>query len=110
MVATSVAVTRNLWRPTLTSTASGESQAKAGLWSSWQANVPCSSASNLNFTVFFVVFLGGVLVRVVSGSAVSTTNETESGLGSVLPAASLARTAKVFGPSASGPRMCWELV
>ena len=103
-------MTRNLWRPTFTSTASGESQAKAGFWSSWQVNVPGSSASNLNFTVFFVVFLGGFLVKVVSGSAVSTTNETESGLGSGLPTESMARTAKLFGPSASGPRLWLELV
>ena len=47
-------------------------------------------------------------VIVVCGATVSTVNERTAGLGSVLPAASVARTSKVCGPSASGDVVCGE--
>src|SRR5918996_771903 len=45
----------------------------------------------------------GVASSVVSGAVVSTVQACEAGVGSGLPAASVARTAKVWPPSASGP-------
>ncbi len=47
-----------------------------------------------------LVALGGPLVMVVSGGAVSTVQEKPAGEGSTLPAGSMARTWKEWAPSA----------
>ena len=47
-----------------------------------------------------LVTLGGLLVMVVSGGAVSTVQENPAGVGSTLPAGSVARTWKEWVPSA----------
>ena len=46
---------------------------------------------------------------VVSGGIVSTVNVRVAGVGSTLPAASRARTANVYSPSASAPRLCGDV-
>ena len=65
-----------------------------------------SSAENLS--VAFEPFTFGFLT-VVFGALVSTVSEREAGEGSALPAASVARTATVWLPSASAPNVVGEV-
>ena len=71
----------------------------------WHSNVPDSSEVNSKVGVCVPItsLSAGPLVMVVSGSSVSTVKLFSAGVGSVLPAWSVAWTAKVCGPSANGP-------
>ena len=62
---------------------------------------PSSDAVKPNVGAFSWVELPGLLVMVVSGGTVSTVKAQVAGVGSMLPAPSMARTAKVCVPSAS---------
>ena len=57
----------------------------------------------------FVIVPVGPRVIVVSGAVVSTVNVRVAGVGSTLPAASVARTENVYVPSASEPRIRGEV-
>ena len=61
---------------------------------------PASSAENANVGVASFVGPDGPLSIVVSGAAVSTVKLRDAGVGSTLPAGSVARTSNVWAPSA----------
>jgi hypothetical protein len=60
---------------------------------------PASSAPNVNVGVVSLVRFGGPASPVIAGPVTSTVKARAAGVGSTLPAASRARTAKVCGPS-----------
>ena len=67
----------------------------------WQANVePGSLAENVNVAVALLSRTGGLDSIDVSGVLVSIVQVKVAGVGSVLPAGSVARTEKVWEPSA----------
>ena len=68
--------------------------------STWHWNV--APASLVKLTLGDAVFRSGGTLMVVSGADRSTVHVTLAGVGSVLPAASVARTSKVCGPSSRG--------
>ena len=68
------------------------------------SNVPGSDAVNVNCGVVTLIVPVGPDSIVVSGAAVSIVNIREAGVGSTLPAASVARTVNACVPSASVPR------
>ena len=65
---------------------------------------PASVAVNEKLGVVSLVTPLGPAVIVVSGAVVSTVNDRLAGVGSMLPAGSIARTSKVCAPSAQRPR------
>ena len=62
--------------------------------------LPVSVAVKLKLALVLLVADGGAAVMLVSGATVSTVQEKLAGVGSVLPAASVARTWKVWLPEA----------
>ena len=66
-----------------------------------EASSPAWSAEKANVGVASFVGPDGPLSIVVSGAAVSTVKLREAGVGSTFPAGSVARTSKVWAPSAS---------
>ena len=101
--AASVARTSNVCAPSAsTAVVNGELHEPQAPPSTRHANVePVSVAVNENVGVLSVVVPVGPAVIVVSGGVVSTVNDRLAGVGSVLPAASVARTSNVCAPSAS---------
>ena len=102
--AASVARTRNRWSPSASPlTTRGDVHEAKAPPSSEHSNVePASSDENVNVPPVAVVGLSGPLSIVVSGGVVSSTRQARSaGVGSALPAASTARTARVWSPSAT---------
>jgi hypothetical protein len=75
-------------------------EAKAAPSSPHSKVAPVSLAENVNVALVLVVVAGGLSPIVVSGAVVSTVIARLAGLVSVLPAASMARTSKVWAPSA----------
>ena len=67
--------------------------------SSEQAKLAPGSLLNAKLAAAVLLSAGGPEVMVVSGGVVSTVHEYVAGVGSVLPAASLARTWKLWLPS-----------
>ena len=57
-------------------------------------------AAKLKLALLLVLMAGGAAVMVVSGGVVSTVQVKLAGVGSALPAASVARTWKLWLPSA----------
>ena len=98
----SVARTRKVCAPRARPVRSrGLVQAANGAASSEHSNVePASVAEKAKVALVLCVVAGGADVIVVFGGAVSTVQERVAGVGSVLPAGSVARTAKVWAPSA----------
>ena len=69
--------------------------------SSWQVNVaPASGEENVNVALALVTRPDGPLSIDVLGAVVSTVNERVAAVGSAFPAASVAMTLTVCGPSA----------
>ena len=70
--------------------------------STWHSKVePVSVEVNAKVGVVSLVGFGGPLVIVVFGAVMSIVNVCEAGVGSTLPAASMARTSNVCVPAAS---------
>src|SRR5918999_2167108 len=69
---------------------------------------PVSLELKWNEALVLVVVAGGAVVIVVCGAAVSTVIVRLAGLVSVLPAASVARTSKVWAPSDNAAVVCGE--
>src|SRR5687768_1514289 len=103
--APSVARTSKVWGPSASGpTGSGLVQGAQAPPSTRHSNVePASSAENAKLGVSSLEGSAGAASSVVSGASVSTVHAWEAGVGSGLPAASVARTSKVWPPSASGP-------
>ena len=75
-----------------------------------QANVePASDEENVNEAVVLFTGVDGPPVIVVSGAVASTVHAREAAVWSTLPAASVARTSKVCGPSASALYACGDV-
>src|SRR5438128_2103778 len=98
--APSVARTWKLCEPWLNGdVVCGELHGEKALPSTRHSNVePASLESKLKVGVLSLVVPVGPPVIVVSGDAVSTLNPRRAGFGSRLPAASAARTSKVYKP------------
>ena len=102
----SVARTSNVWLPsTRGPTVAGLAHGSQSMPPSRRhsKDEPGSLESNSNDGDALLEGLPGTVVKVVSGAAVSTVQAYEAGVGSVLPAPSIARTSKVWLPSASRP-------
>ena len=97
----SVAVTVKVWVPSASvAVVNGDVQVLAVPLSTLHENV--APASLLKLKAGLLSLVGDAIgVRVVSGGAVSTMNVCEAGVGSTLPAASVARTWNVWLPSLS---------
>src|SRR5688572_8604208 len=81
----------------------GDEQAANAPWSMLHSNVePCSSEENSNMGVESVVGPAGPVTMDVSGGRVSIVKARVAGLASRLPATSMARASKAWGPSPSG--------
>ena len=88
--------------PVATVCCAGDEQAANGAPSSEHANVaPVSVAVNAKLALPLVVVAGGADEISVSGATVSTVNARVAGVPSPFPAASVAQTENVCGPSAS---------
>src|SRR6266496_3923271 len=103
--AASVARTRKVWAPSARALAGvcvspGPEQAPNGSESKRHSKLAPGSEEKPNDGEALVVSPEGPESIVVSGGAVSTVKLREAGVGSVLPAASVARTRKVWEPSA----------
>ena len=70
---------------------------------------PSEGESKANVGVVSLVWAGGAPVIAVVGGVVSTVKVREAGVASVLPAASVARTSKVWEPSLSDAVVCGEV-
>ena len=70
---------------------------------------PDSVEENVNDGALFADVPAGPVLIVVSGAVVSTVNVRVAGVGSTLPAASIARTENVCVPSASVPEECGDV-
>src|ERR671923_278204 len=99
----SVARTEKVWEPELKPEyVWGEEHGSKLPESSWHSNVALgSSEEKVNVASVEVVVPEGPESIVVSGAAVSTVQVRVSGVWSVLPAASVARTENVCSPSLS---------
>jgi hypothetical protein len=100
--ARSIARTRKMWEPSESAgDVLGELQKEKAAESKrhWKLE-PGSLEAKVKVGVRSLVGPAGPAVIVVSGTAVSTVKEREAGVGSVLPTASMARTSKLWGPSA----------
>jgi nucleoside phosphorylase len=99
----SVARTLNVWRPSSSaSVVCGEVHAAKLAVSVRHSKVePVSVEENANVGVELLISRCGPDVIVVVGAAVSTVKVRRSGVRSVLPAASMARTSNVWLPSLS---------
>jgi hypothetical protein len=100
--AVSIARTSKVWSPSASEeSVSGDVQLVHAPPSTRHSNVePPWSAENAKSGVASGVGPLGPLSIVVCGAVVSRVKEREAGVGSVFPAASVARTSKVCGPSA----------
>src|SRR5215210_7420913 len=100
----SVARTSNVWAPSVSdAVVSGvEHELHAPASTRHSKLEPAWSAENANVGVASFVRPAGPLSIVVSGAAVSTVKPRDAGVGSTLPAKSVARTSNVCAPSASG--------
>ena len=99
--AASTAWTANVWAPSPTGESTdGLVQAVQLPPSTWHRKLPASVAENEKLGVAWLLRSAGLPVMAVSGAAVSTVQVRVAGVGSVLPTASVAATAKVCDPSA----------
>ena len=109
--AVSVARTSKVWAPSVSAAVvCGEVQAANASLSMRHLKVePVSVESKEKVGVLSLVVPVGPPVIVVFGGAVSTVKSREAGVGSVLPAVSVARTSKVWAPSVSAAVVCGEV-
>jgi hypothetical protein len=87
----------------------GDVQAAKAAVSRAHSNVAPASLEKVNVALVLVVVAGGLSPIVVSGAVVSTVIARLAGLMSVLPAAYVARTSKVWAPSVSAAVVCGEV-